>query len=164
MAALDFPKPFLGAYEIDLRSPTETIRDEIDASFVCTPKPFLVGEKSMLDKIITISLVFGIIAVSTFLTIFIINHFTKRNKVTIIKDRRKVETIEFHIGTVVLEKGDQNLKQALYDVLATSTCGKCGASPIYKGPSAGLSMNLICKECEQRFWIGPHREWGAYFL
>ena len=54
-------------------------------------------------------------------------------------------------------------KQTLWDKIhLQGKCPKCNAyHSMLEGPHGGLAINIKCSVCEQKYWTGPFRGFGA---
>lgn len=60
----------------------------------------------------------------------------------------------------ILEPGEEYVRDTpegrLYASLAENVCPKCGsAGGFYEGPSGGMSTNIECADCGQRYNVTP---------
>lgn len=79
--------------------------------------------------------------------------------------RQAVDTAEVALGlkpklTVVADNDDSE-EQRLWKVIATNHCPDCGGEGFWEGPSGGMSVNIMCVHCQNRFNVTPIIERAA---
>ena len=73
------------------------------------------------------------------------------------------KTWELSIFPTDLNSENKN-GETLWYILQSQKCPSCNKTDVlYEGPSGGIAVNIICNNCEQRYWVSVVA-FGAYVL